>query len=143
MEQLIGAAAGMMSGEPGLAAFLRRGLLGPLGLGGASLPLDAGDTDHVPWWIRQIVHARDGRCQFPRGCDKAAEDCHQHHVVPRNDHGHSSTGNLGDYCKQHHLFTIHAGGWEIRKLGDGTWEATAPDGRTFKTPGRRGPPRPG
>jgi hypothetical protein len=144
MEELIGAAARMMSGEPGLAAFLRRGLLGPLGLGGASLPLDAGDTDHVPWWIRQIVHTRDGYCQFPAGCDKAAQDCHQHHIVPRSEHGHSSTANLGDQCKQHHLYTIHASGWKIRKLGDGTWEATAPDGRVFKTPGRRGPPpRPG
>jgi Domain of unknown function (DUF222) len=140
MQQLIGAAARMMSGEPGLAAFLRRGLLGPLGLGGASLPLDAGDTDHVPWWIRQIVHTRDGHCQFPAGCDKAAGDCHQHHIVPRSEHGHSSTENLGDKCKQHHLYTIHASGWKIRKFGDGTWEATAPDGRTFKTPGRRAPP---
>jgi hypothetical protein len=144
MEQLIAAATRMMSGEPGLAAFLRRGLLGPLGLGGASLPLDAGDTDHVPWWIRQIVHTRDGRCQFPGGCDTPATDCHQHHIVPRSQHGHSSTGNLGDFCKQHHLYTIHAGGWKIRKCGDGTWEAIAPDGRILKTPGRRGPPpRPG
>jgi uncharacterized protein DUF222 len=143
MEQMIGAAARMMAGEPGLAAFLRRGLLGPLGLGGASLPLDAGDTSHVPWWIRQIVHTRDGHCQFPGGCDVSATDCHQHHIVPRSEHGHSSTGNLGDYCKQHHLYTIHASGWRIRKLGDGSWEATAPDGRIFKTPGRHPPPRPG
>ena len=98
---------------------------------------------HVPWWIRQIVHTRDGRCQFPAGCDTPARDCHQHHITPRNQHGHSSTENLGDHCKQHHLFTIHAGGWKIRKCGDGTWEATSPDGtRTYKTPGRP-PPRPG
>jgi hypothetical protein len=143
MRDLIGTAARMMAGEPGLAAFLRRGLLGPLGLGGASLPLDAGDTDHVPWWIRDIVHARDGHCQFPRGCGTPAQESHQHHIVPRAKHGHSSTENLGDYCKQHHLYTIHANGWMIRKLGDGTWEATAPDGRTFRTPGRSPPPRPG
>jgi hypothetical protein len=143
MEQLIGAAATLMAGEPGLAAFLRRGLLGPLGLGGTSLPLDAGDTDHVPWWIRQIVHTRDGHCQFTGGCGAPGTDCHQHHVVPRSEHGHSSTGNLGDYCEQHHLYTIHAGGWTIRKLGDGSWQATAPDGRIFKTPGRHPPPRPG
>jgi Domain of unknown function (DUF222) len=145
MERFIGAAAAMMAGEPGLAAFLRRGILGPLGLGGASLPLDAGDTDHVPWWIRQIVHTRDGHCQFAAGCDTPAADCHQHHITPRAQHGHSSTGNLGDHCKQHHLYTIHANGWVIRKTGDGSWEATAPDGRTLKTPGRRRapPPRPG
>jgi Domain of unknown function (DUF222) len=144
MERFIGAAAAMMAGEPGLAAFLRRGILGPLGLGGASLPLDAGDTDHVPWWIRQIVHTRDGHCQFAAGCDTPAADCHQHHITPRAQHGHSSTGNLGDHCKQHHLYTIHANGWIIRKTGDGSWEATAPDGRTLKTPGRRAPPpRPG
>jgi hypothetical protein len=71
------------------------------------------------------------------GCDTPARDCHQHHITPRNQHGHSSTENLGDHCKHHHLYTSHAGGWTIRKCGDGTWEATAPDGRTLKTPGRR------
>ena len=40
VQDLIGAAVAMMSGEPGLASFLRRGMLGPLGLGGRSLPLD-------------------------------------------------------------------------------------------------------
>jgi hypothetical protein len=142
MEDLIGAAAAMMSGEPGLASFLRRGLLGPLGLGGPSLPLDVGDTDAVPWWIRQAVHTRDGHCQFPTGCDQPASGCHQHHLKPRHEHGHSSTENMGDFCEGHHLFVIHKLGWTIRKCGDGTWEATSPDGKTYKTPGRP-PPRPG
>ena len=143
MEDLIGAAATMMSGEPGLASFLRRGLLGPLGLGGPSLPLDAGDTDDVPWWIRQAVHARDGHCQAPTGCDQPASGCHQHHLKPRSEHGHSSLDNLGDWCDFHHLIWIHRWGVKIRKCGDGTWEATTPDGKTFKTPGRSPPPRPG
>jgi hypothetical protein len=142
MRDLIGAATKMMSGEPGLAAFLRRGLLGPLGLGGPSLPLDVGDTDDVPWWIRQTVHTRDGHCQFPTGCDAPAMGCHQHHLVPRNEHGHSSTDNLGDFCDGHHLFVIHNLGWTVRRLGDGTWEATSPDGTVFRTPGRD-PPRTG
>jgi len=120
MEDLIGAAARLMSGEPGLAAFLRRGLLGPLGLGGPSLPLDAGDTDEVPWWIRQAVHVRDGRCQAPSGCDEPAMGCHQHHVTPRSEHGHSSLDNLGDYCGFHHLIWIHKWGVKIRRCGDGT-----------------------
>jgi hypothetical protein len=143
MRDLIGAAATMMAGEPGLASFLRRGLLGPLGLGGPSLPLDAGDTDAVPWWIRQLVHARDGHCVFPTGCDEPAMGCHQHHLTPRSEHGHSSTANLGDFCSTHHLYVVHKLGWKIRQLGDGTWQATAPDGRTFRTPGRSPPPRPG
>jgi hypothetical protein len=143
MEQLIGAAAAMMSGGPGLAGFLRRGLLGPLGLGGPSLPLDAGDTDTVPWWIRQAVHTRDGHCQWPTGCAEPAAGCHQHHLTPRHQHGHSSTANLGDFCDTHHLFVVHKLGWKVRQVGDGTWEATAPDGRIFKTRGRPPPPRPG
>jgi hypothetical protein len=143
MEQLIGAAAAMMSGGPGLAGFLRRGLLGPLGLGGPSLPLDVGDTDTVPWWIRQAVHTRDGHCQWPTGCGEPAMGCHQHHLTPRHQHGHSSTANLGDFCETHHLFVVHKLGWTVRQAGDGTWEATAPDGRVFKTQGRPPPPRPG
>jgi hypothetical protein len=143
MRDLIGAAARMMGGEPGLASFLRRGLLGPFGLGGPSLPLDAGDVDTVPWWIRQVVHSRDGHCVFPTGCDQPAMGCHQHHLVPRSEHGHSSTANLGDFCETHHLYVVHKLGWTVRQLGDGSWEATAPDGRTFRTPGRSPPPRPG
>jgi Domain of unknown function (DUF222) len=143
MEDLIGAAAAMMSGEPGLASFLRRGVLGPLGLGGPSLPLDVGDTDDVPWWIRAAVHARDGRCQAPTGCDQPAGACHQHHILPRSQHGHSSLENIGDYCDFHHLVWIHRWGVKIRKCGDGTWEAVTPEGKVFKTPGRSPPPRPG
>jgi hypothetical protein len=144
MEDLIGAAATMMSGEPGLASFLRRGLLGPLGLGGPSLPLDVGDTDTIPWWIRQAVHARDGRCQAPAGCDQPAQGCHSHHIEPRHQHGPTSLDNIGDYCEFHHLTWIHAWGWTVRRCGDGTWEAVSPDGtKTFKTPGRSPPPRPG
>lgn len=140
---LIGAAARMMSGEPGLASFLRRGLLGPLGLGGRSLPLDVGDTDDIPWWIRQAVHARDGYCQFPTGCDEPARACHPHHLVPRHEHGPTSLENLGDFCSFHHLIAIHGWGWTVRRRGDGTWEATSPDGTVYRTPGRHPPARPG
>jgi hypothetical protein len=144
VEDLIGAAARLMSGEPGLAAFLRRGLLGPLGLGGPSLPLDVGDTDVVPWWIRQAVHIRDGHCQAPTGCDEDAMGCHGHHLTPRAEHGPTSLDGIGDYCAFHHLIWIHKWGVKIRRCGDGTWEATLPDGRTIKTPGRAPPPpRPG
>jgi hypothetical protein len=101
-----------------------------------------GYDDAVPWWIRQAVHTRDGHCQFPTGCDQPASGCHQHHLKPRHEHGHSSTENMGDFCEGHHLFVIHKLGWTIRKCGDGTWEATSPDGKTYKTPGRP-PPRPG
>jgi hypothetical protein len=143
MQDLIGAAVKMMSGEPGLASFLRRGLLGPFGLGGPSLPLDVGDTDDIPWWIRQAVHARDGHCQFPTGCDEPAMGCHPHHIVPRAEHGPTKLANLGDFCVFHHIIAIHGWGWTIRYLGNGTWEATAPDGTIHQTPGRSPPPRPG
>jgi hypothetical protein len=47
LRQIIGKATDFLSGEPGLASLLRRGLAGP-GLGGPSLPLDVGDTDDIP-----------------------------------------------------------------------------------------------
>jgi hypothetical protein len=37
---------------------LRRNLLGSVGLGGRSLPLDVGDVDHIPWNLRRAVHTR-------------------------------------------------------------------------------------
>src|SRR5581483_8135640 len=54
---------------PDRAAHLGRNLLGHLGLGGRSLPLDVGDRDDIPWQIRRAVQLRDaGTCQWPGGC---------------------------------------------------------------------------
>jgi hypothetical protein len=72
MGQFIGGCVKLLSGEPGLAAYLRRNLLAGTALDGKSLPLDAGDVDDIPWWIRKAVATRDQRCTWPGGCDQPA-----------------------------------------------------------------------
>jgi hypothetical protein len=143
IRQIIGQAAALLSGDGGLASFLRRNLLGHTGLGGPSLPLDVGDTDNIPWWLRRAVHTRDQHCQWPRGCDRPAARCQAHHIVHRADHGPTALVNLGDFCFFHHQVVIHGWGWKLKALGDGTYQATSPDGRTWKTGSRPPPPRPG
>jgi Domain of unknown function (DUF222) len=109
MRQILGTCAKILGGEPGLAAHLRRNLLGHLGLGGASLPLDVGDKDEVPWHLRRAVHLRDGgQCQWAGGCGSPAATSHPHHLDPRASHGPTSLQNLQDYCPFHHLVAMQA-----------------------------------
>ena len=143
MEQIIGRAVALVSGQPGLAGFLRRNLLGYAGLGGPSLPLDVGDTDEIPWHIRRAVITRDQGCRWPGGCDQPAAACQPHHLEHRARHGRTALTNLNMLCFHHHHIAVHRDGWEIRACGDGTLEATAPDGRVYKERTRPPPPRPG
>ena len=140
MREILGTCAKILGGEPGLAAHLRRNLLGHTGLGGRSLPLDVGDRDDVPWQIRRAVALRDaGQCQWPGGCDQPAYCSQPHHLVPRALHGPTSLTNLKTYCEFHHQIAIHRWGWGIKVHGDGTATARSPDGTIV-----RGPPiRPG
>lgn len=73
VREIIGKAAALLSGEAGLASFLRRNLLGEMSLGGPSLPLDVGDVDDIPWWIRRAVHTRDQKCRY--------DLCYYHHHI--------------------------------------------------------------
>jgi hypothetical protein len=98
MAQFIGGCVKLLSGEPGLAAYLRRNLFAGTALDGTSLPLDAGDVDDIPWWIRQAVTTRDQRCRWPGGCDQPAEASQPHHVIHRFEHGTTSAGNLKLLC---------------------------------------------
>jgi hypothetical protein len=143
MEQIIGRAVALVSGQPGLAGFLRRNLLGYAGLGGPSLPLDVGDTDEIPWWIRRAVTTRDQACRWPGGCDQPAAACQPHHLEHRARHGRTALTNLNMLCYHHHHIAVHRDGWEVRACGDGTLEAIAPDGRVYKERTRPPPPRPG
>ncbi len=143
MRDIIGACAAVLSGEAGLASFLRRNLLGQMGLGGPSLPLDVGDVDDVPWWIRRAVHTRDQGCRFPAGCDQPAAATQPHHVTHRADHGPTSLGNLYDMCWFHHHVVVHRWGWTITARGDGTLQARAPDGKVYTGHTRPPPPPPG
>jgi hypothetical protein len=147
IRKILGKSADLLSGEPGLASMLRRGLAGP-GLGGPSLPLDVGDTDSIPWHLRKAVDIRDQHCAWPGGCDRTAAECEPHHVIHRCDHGRTCIANLMNLCHYHHHIAIHRDGWSLILHPDGTSQGTSPDGsRTLHSHGRPPPqpppPRPG
>ncbi len=125
-----------LSGPDGLAGFLRARLL-DRPFSGASLPLDLGDTDHVPDYLRRAVILRDRKCQWPGGCDRPASQCEPHHLRPRGEGGETSLGNLGLFCLVHHHHFIHRLGWKVTRHPDGTLTATSPRGKTIHSHGPR------
>jgi Domain of unknown function (DUF222)/HNH endonuclease len=123
---LVKAAADLMSGPAGLAAYLRTGLAGEL-TASVSLPLDVGSSvEIVPVHLRRALAKRDRGCRFP-GCDQPAMACHPHHIIPRSEGGPTSLTNLLLLCSFHHLIAIHRWGWGIVLMPDGTLSATSPD----------------
>ena len=130
----------VVSGPSGVASFLRRNLLGQ-GLGGPSLPLDVGQTDDIPVHLRRLVALRDQNCQHPGGCDQPASGCESHHVVHRQDGGHTSLTNLKDYCHWHHHVLLHQMGWTLTVHPDGTSQVRSPTGKTIRS--HAPPPGPG
>jgi hypothetical protein len=134
---VLAAAADLLSGPAGLAAYLRTRLL-PGTVASVSLPLDVGAaTETIPVHLRRAVTARDRHCRFP-GCTQPAAACQPHHIVPRSEGGATSLTNLLLCCTFHHLIAIHRWGWGIVLLPDGTVTATSPDGS--KTLHSHGPP---
>jgi hypothetical protein len=132
---ILRAAADLLSGPAGLAAYLRTGL--PDGLAASvSLPLDIGAaTDTIPVHLRRAVTARDRHCRFP-GCRQPPAACQPHHIIPRAQGGPTSLTNMLNLCAFHHLIAVHR--WGITLHPDGTTTATSPDGtRTLHS---HGPP---
>jgi hypothetical protein len=124
---LLAMAIRALSGPGGLAGFLRTHLLGRP-FSGASLILDAGDTDDIPAHIRRAVALRDRHCQWPGGCDRPASHCEPHHLRPRCEGGETSVENLHLYCHAHHHVFIHRLGWKITHHPDGSRDAIGPGG---------------
>jgi hypothetical protein len=124
---ILAAAADLLSGPGGLAAYLRTRLL-PGPAASVSLPLDVGTaTDTIPAHLRRAVAVRDRHCRFP-GCDQPAAACQPHHIIPRAQGGPTTLTNLLLLCTFHHLIAIHRWGWGITLDPDGTVTATSPDG---------------
>jgi hypothetical protein len=138
--QILATVLQIVSGPGGVASFLRRSLLGK-GLNGPSLPLDVGQTDDIPVHLRRLVALRDETCQFPGGCDQPASACEPHHVVHRQDGGHTSLAGLKLYCWWHHHVVLHQMGWQLTVHPDGTSEVKSPGGRIIRS--HSPPPRPG
>jgi hypothetical protein len=133
---LLAMAIQALSGPGGLAGFLRASLLGRP-FSGASLPLDLGDTDHIPGYLRRAVILRDRKCQWPGGCDRPASQCEPHHLNPRSHGGETSLSNLRMLCGVHHHHFIHRLGWKITAHPDGTLTAISPHGKTVHSHGPR------
>lgn len=119
-------AADALSGPQGLAAWLRSKQLGTP-FTPASLPLDIGDTDSIPGYLRRAVIRRDRGCAWP-GCDKPPAACEPHHLTPRADGGETSLQNLKLLCGFHHHVCVHRDGWQLTVHSDGTVTARAPWG---------------
>jgi len=136
---ILAAAADLLSGPGGLAAYLRTRLL-PSIAASVSLPLDIGTaTDTIPVHLRRAVAVRDRGCRFP-GCDQPVAACQPHHIIPRAQGGPTSLTNLILMCSFHHLIAIHRWGWGIVLLPDGSVTVTSPDGdRSYHS---HGPPTP-
>jgi hypothetical protein len=134
---ILRAAADVLSGPAGLAAYLRAAPMTGLAAS-VSLPLDVGTaTDTIPVHLRRAVTARDRHCRFP-GCHQPPAACHPHHITPRAKGGPTSLANLLSLCAFHHLIAVHRWGWRIVLHPDGTTTATSPDGtRTLHS---HGPP---
>jgi Domain of unknown function (DUF222) len=125
-QAIIGKAADLLSGPGGLASFLRTQELGAR-LGGPSLPLDIGYSDHVPAGIRNAVLVRDRHCRWAGGCHQPAAACEVHHVRHKADGGKTSTKDCVLLCWFHHQVVIHRWGWRLVLNPDGTTTAWNPD----------------
>ena len=133
---VLSAAADLLSGPGGLAAFLRTGPLGGLAAS-VSLPLDVGAaTETIPAHLRRAVIARDRCCAFP-GCQQPPAACEVHHIQPRSEGGPTELTNLILLCAFHHKIAVHRWGWAIDLHPDGTVTARGPDGRVLHS---HGPP---
>ncbi len=81
-------------------------------------------TRTVPPSIRRALQARDRSCRFP-GC--TARRCDAHHIEHWIDGGSTSLDNLVLLCRRHHR-TVHEGGFELKRHGDGTTTFLRPTG---------------
>jgi Domain of unknown function (DUF222) len=107
---ILKAAADLLSGPGGLAAYLRT-RLAPGTVASVSLPLDVGAvTETIPVHLRRAVAVRDRGCRFP-GCDQPVAACQPHHIIPRAQGGPTCLSNLALFCTFHHLIAIHRWGW--------------------------------
>ena len=140
-QEIVRKAVALLSGPGGLAAFLRRRLLGSR-LGGRSLPLDVGVSTDIPAAIRRAVIARDQHCRFPSGCDQPASGCEVHHLTHKADGGATSVWDCALFCWFHHQVEIHRNGWTVILNPDGTTTAWNKD-RTKILHSHSPPVRPG
>lgn len=93
--------------------------LTPVVLGGPGEPLDVGRTRRlVTAPLRKALDVRDRGCVWP-GCHRPSAHTEAHHLLPWQDGGVTSLGNLALFCSSHH-HRLHAGqGWTAGLDEDG------------------------
>ena len=95
-------------------------------------PLGVGRrTRAIPPAVRRALHNRDRGCRFP-GCP-ATHRLHGHHVRHWANGGETALDNLVLLCPTHHRL-VHEGGFELRRLDDGAFRFSAPNGAPVNPP---------
>ena len=124
---VLAAAADVLSGPAGLAAYLRPGCSAAPPPRSACRWTPARPPTPSPPHLRRLVILRDRHCRWP-GCYQPPARCHPHHIRPRHKGGKTSLVNLALLCAFHHLIMIHREGWQIVLNPDATVTVTSPDG---------------
>ena len=114
-----------LCGDGGIVATVDGPRGEPLGMGRR--------TRAIPPAVRRALHNRDRGCRFP-GCH-ATHRLHGHHVRHWANGGETALDNLVLLCPTHHRL-VHEGGLEVRRLDDGAFRFSAPNGAPV------GPPKP-
>jgi hypothetical protein len=106
---------------------------------------DAVDAHDPPAWMRELVIQRDQHCVFPH-CERDARSCDLDHLEPYlpmdegGPPGQTNPANLAPLCRRHQnaptkslrgrrckTFTR----WRYRRLDDGNYAWTSPEGTTY------------
>jgi hypothetical protein len=80
--------------------------------------------------LKALIVKRDRTCRMP-GCNRRAAS-EMHHLVRFNG-SNTVEANLIALCPRHHHLR-HEGGWQVRRLDDGSVEWTSPTGRKYVEP---------
>ncbi|MBZ6371577.1 MAG: HNH endonuclease [Microbacterium hominis] len=79
--------------------------------------------------LKRYLAARDERCRAPE-CTRPVYRADIDHTIPASQGGTTCDGNLGNFCRRHHICKHHTA-WRVRQLGHGVLEWTAPTGRRY------------
>ena len=81
--------------------------------------------------LRKVIHGRDGGCRYP-GCKVPARATQIHHCVYWRNGGETCADNGLLLCRWHH-HCVHARGYTVKLLPEGTAEWTLPSGKTLES----------
>jgi len=93
---------------------------------------DSVDCHDPPEWMAEVVRLRDPHCVFP-GCQRDSRTCDLDHIDPYRPNGppgQTHPRNLAPLCRSHHNAKTHHG-WRYRRLPDGNYLWTGPDGARY------------